>query len=364
MKSPRKTLLALCALALAAQAGVSFGAGRDAARPAQNSPAEAPAAPQEGSQGPAIIKVVNVVFVPVTVKDSAGHPVPGLRKEDFRILEDDVEQKIDGFKDEPYPLSLVILIDNDLPQGTAREIETSLPAIVNGISVKDEVFVCRFDLNFHPGKGFTADSDKLITELKRTTLDSEPDVVASDGPLGSGPSINGQPTPGSPQATGSANIFKQRRIKALDDAMYEAAELLRDRGQGHDRRRMVLLISNGAGSKHYKYSFDDAVRALMLGDISVYSVGVGDAYFNRLRNPIARYAHATGGDVYYASKREAIEELYARVTEQARTQYTLTYTPRGTDPSLDYHSIEVKVERPHLTVVARDGYYAAGVVPK
>jgi VWFA-related protein len=353
MKSPRKLLLTLCTILAAAIAGASSGAGQDTAPPP----------PQETRQTPGIRVQVNTVLVPVTVKDSGGHPVPGLHREDFRIFEDDVEQKIDRFSDEPFPLSLVVLIDNDLPSGTAKEIESSLPTIVNGISARDEVSVCRFDLNFHPGKSFTADSGALLTELKRTTLASEPDIAAPGGAFG-GPTIGGLPVPGSPQANDPAKIKKERRIKALDDAMYEAAGLLHDRGRRGDRRKMVLLISDGEGTKRYKYSFDEAVRALMQGDIAVYSVGVGNAFYNRLRNPLARYAHATGGDIYYAAKREAVEELYARVTEQARTQYTLWYNPHGTDPALDYHSIEVRVKRPGLTVVSRDGYYAPGAVPR
>ncbi|HWQ03380.1 MAG TPA: VWA domain-containing protein, partial [Candidatus Nitrosotenuis sp.] len=71
-----------------------------------------------------------------------------------------------------------------------------------------------------------------------------------------------------------------------------------------------------------------------------------------------RYAKATGGDVFYAKTRQALETLFSRVTEQARNQYTLAYAPRDTDRTLDYHSIEVRVRRPALTIIARDGYYA------
>ena len=61
-------------------------------------------------------------------------------------------------------------------------------------------------------------------------------------------------------------------------------------------------------------------------------------------------------------KRNTFEELYSRVTEEARNQYTLEYSPRGTDRGREHHTIEVRVKREGLTVDAREGYYA-GAAP-
>jgi len=56
-------------------------------------------------------------------------------------------------------------------------------------------------------------------------------------------------------------------------------------------------------------------------------------------------------------KSRDMEDLYSRVTEEARNQYTLVYSPGGTDPGKDYHSIEVRVKRQGLTILTREGYY-------
>ena len=74
-------------------------------------------------------------------------------------------------------------------------------------------------------------------------------------------------------------------------------------------------------------------------------------------NILAKYAHSTGGDIFYASSREDLEGLYARVSEQARNQYTIAYSGAKTDRSQPYHTIEVRVKRPGLSLLARDGYY-------
>ncbi len=92
-------------------------------------------------------------------------------------------------------------------------------------------------------------------------------------------------------------------------------------------------------------------------------MAVSSAYFERRFSRLVDYAHDTGGDVYFAAKRTTMEELYSRVTEEARNQYTLAYSPLGTNRALDYHSIEVRVKREGLTVDTRQGYYA-GAAPR
>ena len=74
----------------------------------------------------------SLVVLPVTVKDRAGNLVADLQRNDFRVFEDNVEHKIDVFSAEAFPLSMIILIDNDLKQKDANELRTSLDAIVGG----------------------------------------------------------------------------------------------------------------------------------------------------------------------------------------------------------------------------------------
>ena len=91
-------------------------------------------------------------------------------------------------------------------------------------------------------------------------------------------------------------------------------------------------------------------------EISVYCVATGSAYFDRKFNRLVSYAHDTGGDIYYGAKQDSFSEFYSRITEEARNQYILIYSPRG-ESKVDYHSIEVRVRREGLTILAREGYY-------
>jgi Ca-activated chloride channel homolog len=364
MKSLRKTFLRVCGVLLAAPLAQLL-----AQAPQQGTPQPAPqqdpgASPPQNRQGKIVIPV-NQVIVPVTVKDGSGRLVPDLRRDEFRIFEDNVEQKIVYFGADPTPISMVLLIDNDLKSKDAKQVSESLRSVVAGLSVNDEAFVCRFDQFFHLGKGFTSDQDKLLTELKRTRLDEEPSVGPSSAAIANSPSINGHSATGdAPNITGAVLNIKGQPTKALDDAVYAAAQLLKDRDPERQRRKVIFLISDGLnGPKSNVNKYDTVLKDLLRYNISVYGVGVGSAYFERRFERLSKYAHDTGGDVYYGLKSRAMEELYARVTEEARNQYVLAYAPSGTDRSSEYHSIEVRVRREGLTILTREGYYA-GAMPR
>src|SRR5438132_13762545 len=156
MKSLRKTVWLAGALLLSARSDYlgaqSTGQGTPPATREQGTPVPS----QQG--GPATIRIpVNQVIVPVTVKDGAGRLVPDLRRDEFRVFEDNVEQKIASFIAEPIAISMVVLIDNDLNSRDAKQVEESLRAIVAGLSLNDEAWVCRFDQRFQPGKGILSD---------------------------------------------------------------------------------------------------------------------------------------------------------------------------------------------------------------
>ena len=353
---------------------VGSWAAQHSYQPAQQ-PGSSPQPPSREPQTPPLSDAqaritVNssLVILPVTVKDRSGNLVPDLRKDEFRVFEDNVEQSIEVFSSEPFPLSMVILIDNDLKDKDAAQVQASLDAIVGGMSAEDEAFVCRFDQFFHQGKGFTNDQDKLSTELKRTSLDTEPSVGTPGGPF-SGPSINDHSATDQSSIDRSTQIIKGQPTKALDDAVFAAAQLLHDRPRS--RRKIIVLISDGVngGKKFNKFTFDQVVNVLLADNISVYSIAVQSAYLERKispidrnRSPLIRYADHSGGETYHAIKEHSFEEFYRRLTEQARYQYTLAYVPRGTDPGSDYHSVEVRVKREGLNIKTREGYYT-GAIP-
>ncbi len=369
MKSPRKTALLILvltvpgfALFLAAQTAqqpASSGAAQSA--PARPDPQSRSAVPQSEAQSKISVNS-NLVILPVTVKDRSGNLVPDLRRDEFRVFEDNVEQNIDVFTAEAFPLSMIILLDNDLKDKDAKQVSTSVEAIVGGMSLDDEAFVCRFDQFFHPGKGFTRDRDALLTELQRTKLDTEPSTSPPGGAIANAPSINGHSAIGDAPNMASATMnIRGQTTKALDDAVFGAAQLLRDRPR--TRRKLILLISDGAngGKKTNTMNYDTVVKTLQHDNIAVYSVAVASVFLERKFSRLVDYAHDSGGDVYFAAKRETLEELYSRISEEARNQYTIAYVPRGTDRGAEFHNLEVRVKRQGLIIKSRDRYYTGDI---
>jgi len=339
--------------------GISARTPQQAAPAAQEPSPPPPDNPRLSDARAKITVNANLVVLPVTVKDRSGRLVPDLGRDEFRVFDDNVEQRIEVFTTEAFPLSMIILVDNDLKKNYAQEVQDSLDAIIGGMSDLDEAFVCKFDQFFHPGKGFTSNQDQLLVELRRTKLDSQTNVMPPGGPF-NGPSVNGHAADGSPSVAGSTREILAAPTKALDDAIYGAAQLLKDRPR--NRRKIIFIISDGVngGKKYNTNTYDNTVKEVLAHSISVFAVGVGSAFYDRKFERLSEYAHATGGDVYYAAKKESLQDLYSRVTEEARNQYTLAYVPRGVKSAQDYHTVEVRVKREGLTILARDKYYTGG----
>jgi Ca-activated chloride channel family protein len=292
----------------------------------------------------------NLVVLSVTVKDQAGNPVSGLKQEEFRVLDDVIEQKVNIFSEEGLPLSLVVLIDNDLKWKEGTEMVKSLRAVIGGLSNMDEASVCRFDMLFYPDENFAGNTDKLLAELKEAQTETQPTPQYVPPPVVGSNSTTGPPSIAAPTYAGS------RPSKALDDAVYSAAELLSSRGA--DRRKIILVVSDGANEpKLNRRNYEQVIEGLLRDNVSVYSLALGSETAKRKFTRLADYAGKSGGDIYYARKSSAIEQLYSRITEEARHEYTLAYVPSGNRRDSEYHKLEVRVTRQGLVARTREGYY-------
>lgn len=312
-----------------------------------------------------LIKQVNFVLVPVTVKDASGHLVEGLLPGDFSVYEDGVRQPIRFFTSDPFPLSAAVVFDLALPNSVVNKLDKTLPALACAFSQFDEISIYSYGSTVQKLQDFTGADAKVVTaslrKLKHETgRMGGPPVVG--GPFGSGPTINGRPV--DPNVPIVQTYPKESSV--LNDAILAAAKELSRRDP--TRRKVLFVISDGKeiGSRA---SYSDVLKVLLSNQITVYAVGVGGAalpgygQLEKVRIPglgygniLPKYASATGGQVFNEIDQQAIETAYSRVTEEARNQYTLGYDTRTT-PSSAYRTIEVRVNRPGLRIYARDGYY-------
>jgi VWFA-related protein len=353
--------------------GAAAGAQPQAPPPAPAAVTQQASPPQQGA--PPIISITRQVIVPVTVKDSHGQLVGDLTRGDFRILADGVEQKITGFSSEAVPLSAVVLLDNDLGQRVASQVQKSLSTIAAGFGPTDEVALVTYDQFPETVADFSSNNDVLFTTLKRLQIGSHNSQVIADpamgGPIGGGPPpTNGGPIGSGAPPAASLQLHGSQRYKntnALNDALFASGDMLKTRG--HDRRKIIFLISDGSDSRNDEHSFDETLRSLLVADIAVYSISVsrslpvGKAFVQHGASELDKYAANTGGDTFFASKQPDLERLYSDVTEEARNQYTLTFIPEDVTKGQDYHPIEVRIHRPGLNVDSREGYYQSAISP-
>jgi VWFA-related protein len=326
-----------------------------------------------GAQEQLYTLIIHPTFVqiPVTVKDHEGRRVDGLLPADFSVKENGTLQKLSFFTADPFALSVAIVLDLGMSDAEVQKVNQTFPALVGAFAPYDEVALYTYSSTVSQVSDFTGASQKLSALLNqmKTERGRNNGVPILSGPLApNGPIINGVPV-GSPT---EPVYTPPKESHVLNDAILQAALDLRKRDR--TRRKIIFVISDGReyGSKA---SYSDVKRVLLTNEIQLQAVSVGSAALpvydkiERLHVPLQgygdilpKYAAATGGSEYRELSRSAVEDMYAKVMSEARSQYTLGYTPiRPKVPTTTgpYRSIEVVVHRPGLKIYAKDGYYPA-----
>jgi hypothetical protein len=141
---------------------------------------------------------------------------------------------------------------------------------------------------FYPGEGFTSDLDKLMGSIKQAHGEIKPTPKFVPQPVVCGNSTTGPPCIPAPVYAGA------RASKALDDAVFSAAELLGS-SEAPNRRKVILLISDGANEPKLNKHDYDAVKAKLLAEnISVFSLAAGSDADKRKFRRMEAYSRASG----------------------------------------------------------------------
>jgi VWFA-related protein len=302
------------------------------------------------------------------VKDQGGQLVPGLLQKDFTVYENGKEQKIVFFTSDPFPLSAAVIVDLGMSENEVQQVQDTLPALIGAFSKYDEVGVYTYGNTVQKMQDFTAATgDILQTAMDRLKQQEgrNEGVPVTSGPMQVGPTVNGRPVDPSVPPTGAV-LSPPHVSRVLNDAILQAGLDLEKRDP--TRRKVVIVISDGRedGSRA---SSGEVMKVLLSNQISLYAVEVGTAAIpvygklDRINIPgkgvpniLPRYTSATGGQLYTELTTSAVENIYSRVTREARNQYTIGYTTPAT-LSTTYRQIEVVVHRPGLKIYAKDGYY-------
>lgn len=266
---------------------------------------------------------LRALFVSV-IRDGARNL--SLTQDDFRVLDNGVEQEIVTFGSDELPLTAVLLLDTSESMG-AKELEAvrrGARAFLNGMKPADEAMVAQFSdrlLNFTP---FTAEKEALVSSLGKTE-----------------------------SAGGTAvNDFLYMSLKALD---------------ARQGQRVVVLFSDGS-DVHSVLPASDVLWKARAGQSLIYWIQFGGKHKsftsawrdyqsnNREFENLERAVRESGGRIVEVDRVENLEAAFQGILKELREQYALGYYPSNSKGDGSWHKVDVKVRGFTGRVRHREGY--------
>ena len=267
----------------------------------------------------------NLVVLHATVADHQGRVVRDLPKDEFRVYEDGVPQKVTLFRHEDTPVAVGLVVDNS---GSMRrklpEVVAAASAFARSSNAEDQMFVVNFNEHVSLGlplnKAFVSDPDELHAAMLQ---------------------------------------IYARGQTALYDAVAAALVHIRE----SPLQKKVLIVLSDGGDNASARKFPEILSMVQRSDVVVYTVGLFDEY-DRDRNPgvLKQLAKASGGEAFFPSEVSDVTNVLQAVSRDIRNQYTIGYVPTNGKPDGTYRKVAVKLTGPHADrwiVRTRMGYFAA-----
>jgi VWFA-related protein len=271
--------------------------------------------PTQERRSPSIRLDVKMVMIPTNVTDGNDRPITSLRKEDFHLFEDAIEQKIESFSIDQAPVSVGIVFDSS---GSMRnKIDKSFSAVEQFLKASlpgDEFFLVQFSDVPKLRVPFTPDADEITTNL---------------------------------------SLVQPQGWTALFDAICLAVNQMKF---AKNPRRALLILSDGADNNS-RYSGGEVINLLREADVRVFAVGLFDnAHY------LKKAAEDTGGAMVAVHNIDDLPDAIDRLSTQLRSQYLLGYYPLQDQNDGKFHRVKVLLsqaaEKLKLHTSWRHGYYA------
>ena len=270
-----------------------------------------PTPPEQDEEVGDVLRIdTDVVSVDVAVTDAQERPVRGLRAEQFKLYEDDIERPISFFNvqrrgGETRPVAIVFALDisGSMTSAEIERLRGALQLFSQQLSAQRALFaVMSFGMEVKTIQGFTDDPQKLDRAMER--LAREP------------------------------NGLSTHTFDAIDDAI---RLLVRKAPRTRERRlmkRAVVVVTDG-------FPVGDTVAARTVieraneADVSVYTVTLPSfsrAMASAARTPlptpldISGLVEKTGGTNAYATDKD-FAALFRALAEEVTSAYVLAFYP-------------------------------------
>lgn len=346
--------------------------------PPINQPPQRPEVPDDSDT----IKIdTSLVSIPVTALDRGGRYIPFLKKEDFRVYEDGVEQEVADFTSVTMPLHVVLLLD--VSRSTAfkhEDIQAAAVAFVEQLRGDDKIMVVSFDDRVYVDSEFTSDRARLRRAIYGTRLGGGTslyeavDLVVSERLK----RIEGRKaivlfTDG--VDTTSKGVRARDTIEAVEESdvvvfpiQYNTEDQVQG-GMGGGRRNpgglppIINIPPSGGGRR--RWPLLSAMPWQNWGNAQFPGGqwpqrGQNRGQYENAGEYLRQLADRSGGRVYRAETLGNVHSAFTSIAEELRYQYALSYYPSNTLQDGTYRRVRVQAKLPNVVVRAREGYRAKG----
>jgi VWFA-related protein len=323
-------------------------------QPQQNpAPVKTPDASQKPPEaGVAIAVDVPIVTLDVVATTQHGDIIPGLKKENFRILDDGTPQTITNFGATDAPITMVLLLEfSSRGYGGffAYVGKYWSSALFPALLQKDWVALETFDMKTRVEVDFTQNKDEVMQGLNRLYF------------------------PGFSES----NVF---------DAILETVDRLKD-VQG---KKSIVVLASGVDT-FSKHTLDQTMKQLRQSDVTIFCIGLGRAFQNyadmnggmgstrrmdylQAENQLRTFSQETGGYYWFPQFAGEMPDVFRSVAAFLRHQYSISYSPSHGAKDGKFHKVKVELVAPDggpLSIVdqkgkkqkyqvyAREGYQSA-----
>ncbi len=321
--------------------------------------------PEEVDAGDIIKVNTTLVTLPVSVMDRDGRYIPNLRKEDFRLWEEGVEQDVAFFSAVDKPFSLVLMIDTS---GSTRfrleDIQDAAITFVNQLRRDDRVMVVSFDDDVRVLSEFTSDRNRLRDAIRQTQtgngtkLYDAVDLVINrrlnqiSGRKAIVLFTDGVDTT-SRFSSYASNVTDAEELDALVypvqyDTYTDMGGVSSWPGAGGSGTINDILGQIFGGSRRRGSGGGGSNRRGGSGS-SRHEYETANRYLQEM-------SERTGARTYKADSMQNLATAFSNIAEELRRQYSLGYYPKNPAQAGQRRQVRVRVNQPNLAVKTRDSY--------
>ena len=307
---------------------------------------------QEVTPGDVISVNTTEVMIPVTVRDSSGRLVNELKREDFRVYENDSQQPLSDLALRQVPVDVVLMVDASSSVATnIDDFRRAAEGFAARLADDDRISLIKFDDRIELLQGWTKSRFQLQRALKRI----EPGMFTrfNDALL-----LAAREQFGTTKSRRAVIVLTDGIDSGRGTATLEAAlqELLK-------AQVSVYVVSNTEISRTAKRSELDALMGNSDATVRFNQIRIGDLreglrVLDLSEQMLAQLTAATGGRLYKPQSFAGLEATYAEVAEELRHQYALYYTPLNKARDGGFRRWRVEMTNPAFQSHTRVGYFA------